>query len=143
MENQICRMKIFFGWKLFEISNHHAHRHYHKQVTIWCLPCGGHHILTPICFIAGVIGCSPPFGVPCSWEFFFFSSKKDSLEVSFTFHSVLFFCIISLKSNSLNVTSKNFKNKVRISGPGKDNGSFTSTKFRNRFLAALQLEIPC
>ena len=86
----------FFWFELFEISNHHAHHHYHKQVTIWCLPCGGHHILIHIYFIAGVIGCSSPFGVPYSWEFFFFPSKKGSLKVSFTFHSVLFFCIISL-----------------------------------------------
>lgn len=65
-----------FRFELFEISNHHAQHHYHKQVTIWCLPCGGHHIPLHICFIAGVIGCSPPFGVPCSWEFFFFLPKK-------------------------------------------------------------------
>ena len=72
--------------------------------------------------------------------FFFFFSKKDSLKVSFNFYSILFSCIISLKSISLDVTSKDFKNKVRIS---KDNGSFTSTKFSNRILAALQLESPC
>lgn len=46
---------------------------------------------------------------------FFFFFKKDSLKVSFNFYSVLFSCIISLKSISLDVASKNFKNKVRIS----------------------------
>lgn len=71
---------------------------------------------------------------------FFFFSKKDSLKVSFNFYFILFSCIISLKSISLDVASKDFKTKVRIN---KDNGSFTSTKFSNRFLAALQFESPC
>ena len=73
---------------------------------------------------------------------FFFFPKKDSLKVNFNFYSVFFSCI-SLKSISLDVASKDFKNKVRISGISKDNGSFTSTKFSKRFLVALQFESPC
>ena len=50
----------------------------------------------------------------CSQEFFHNSfSRNNSLKASFTLHSILFFCIISLQPNSLNVTSKNFENKVR------------------------------
>lgn len=84
-------------------------------------------------------GNSSPFGVPCSWEFLQFFSRKNSFKASFTFHSILFFCIISLQSNSLNVTSKDFGNKWI----GKDSGSFTGTKSPNRFLVAQQLEIHC
>lgn len=54
-----------------------------------------------------------------------FPGKIASKLVSISILS--FFCIISLQSNFLNVNSKNFENKVRISGIGKDNGSFTGT----------------
>lgn len=132
-----------FWFKLFQISNHHTHHHHHKQVLIQCLPCGGHHILIHIYFIEKVIGYSSPVGVSCSWEFFRFFSRKNSFKASFTFHSILFFCLTSLQSNSLNVTSKDLESKVRISEIGRDHGSFTGTRFPNRFLVALQLKIYC
>ena len=132
-----------FWFELYKISHDHAHHHHHKQVFMEGLPCGGHHILIHIYFLAGVIGCSSSFGVLCSWKsFHYFFPKKDGFKISFTFHSVLVLHYF-IKVKLCECDIKGPKNKVRISGTDNGNGSFTRTKFPNRFLVALPLEVPC
>lgn len=113
-----------FSFKLFQISNQHTHHHSHKfllRVFMWKTPYFNLYLFTT------GIRCSPPFMYLVLGNSFIilFPGKIASKLVLISILS--FFCIISLQSNFLNVNSKNFENKVRISGIGKDNGSFTGT----------------
>lgn len=111
LENQICHMNIPFGssYSRSQITTTPPSSQTDSYLvsSMWRAPYSGSYLSYSKSYRWLLsLWCALFLGILS-----LFFSRKNSFKTSFSCHSVLFFCIISLQLNSLNVTSKDFENK--------------------------------